>query len=388
MNTKIYFDNAATTKVDPLVIESMLEMFEQNYGNASSLHSFGNNAKNALDKSREDIAKLMGADSNELIFTSGGTESNNLAIKGIALANQHKGKHIIVSSIEHDCILNACKWLETQGFFITYLPVDEYGSVNPDDVAKYISPKTTLVSVMFANNEIGTIQPIEAIGKICKAKNILFHTDACQAFGKMKIDVNSLNIDLMTINAHKIYGPKGIGALYIRKGALIEPQLHGGGQEFGLRSTTENLPCIVGFAKAATLCHEQMETEHNRVFGLRNKLETALLETIEGSYINGHPTNRIAGNINLGISQLEGETIRLLFLMDEQGFAVSAGSACSSNDTSNNASHVLKAIGRDQFQSRGAVRISVGRYNTEAEINQFVDALAKVTKQLNPIFSL
>ena len=350
MENKIYLDNAATTKPDARVLAEMQNTQDTIYGNASSLHSYGTKAKDKLDESRKTLATLIGASENELIFTSGGTEANNLALKGVAFANRHKGNHIIVSTIEHDCVLNTCEWLEKQGFFVTYLPVDEFGTVNPNTLAKYISPKTILVSVMFANNEIGTIQPIEALGKICKEKNILFHTDACQMFGKTEINVNKLNIDLMTINAHKIYGPKGIGALYIRKGTNIEPLLHGGGQEFGVRSTTENLPAIVGFAKAASLCYENLSQELTHIQHLQAILTEKLLNSIEGAYINGHPTNRVPGNVNLGVSQMEGETIRLLFLLDELGFAVSAGSACSSNHGSHTASHVLQAIGKSQFE--------------------------------------
>ena len=387
MKQKIYFDNAATTQVDERVVLSMLPYHSEEYGNASSLHSYGTHAKEILDRSRRKLASFIGAEPDEIVFTSGGTESNNLALKGIAFANRSKGNHIIVSTIEHDCVLNVCKWLETQGFYITYLPVDNTGVVDVNELKKFINPKTILVSVMHANNEMGTLEPIEEIGQICKSYNVPFHSDACQSFGKIPIDVNESGLSLLSLNSHKIYGPKGVGALYVRKGLNLVPLLHGGGQEGGLRSTTENLPGIVGFANAAELCFEGIKTESNRLLGLREKLTDFLFETFENVYINGAQENKLPGLINFSFHGLEGETIRLLLLLDEKGIAVSAGSACSSNDKTNNASHVLQAIGLNQFEARGGIRVSFGRYSTEEDLERFKIALTESINSLTSIFS-
>jgi cysteine desulfurase len=387
MKQKIYFDNAATTQVDERVVLSMLPYHSEEYGNASSLHSYGTHAKEILDRSRRKLASFIGAEPDEIVFTSGGTESNNLALKGIAFANRSKGNHIIVSTIEHDCVLNVCKWLETQGFYITYLPVDNTGVVAVNELKKFINPKTILVSVMHANNEIGTLEPIEEIGQICKSFNVPFHSDACQSFGKIPIDVNKSGLSLLSLNSHKIYGPKGVGALYVRKGLNLVPLLHGGGQEGGLRSTTENLPGIVGFVNAAELCIEGIKTESNKLLRLREKLTDFLFETFENVYINGAQENKLPGLINFSFHGLEGETIRLLLLLDEKGIAVSAGSACSSNDKTNNASHVLQAIGLNQFEARGGIRVSFGRYSTEEDLERFKIALAESINSLTSIFS-
>jgi cysteine desulfurase len=388
MNRQVYLDNAATTCPDKRVIDVMNSVSKNLFGNASSLHTYGTKAKELLDKSRSRLAKLINAQNEEIIFTSGGTESNNMALKGIAFANKSKGNHIIVSSIEHDCILNTCKWLETQGFFITYLPVDQYGMVNPESVARYISPKTILVSVMHANNEIGTIQPISEIGKICNERNVYFHTDACQSFGKIPIDVISQNITLMSLNAHKIYGPKGVGCLFVKKDTNITPLLHGGGQEYDLRSTTENIAGIAGFTEAAALCTAEMESETSRLLMLRKTIIDNFQNSFDGFYINGSLTNRLPNNINFGISGLEGETIRLLLLLDEKGIAVSAGSACSNNDTTKSASHVLQAMGKDQFEARGAIRISLGRFNNDTDIDYFLQTFQESVKNLKSIFAV
>lgn len=386
MQKRIYLDNAATTCLDDRLLEVMLPLYSNQFGNSSSLHSYGVEAKNVLDRAHEQLAGFIGASPEELIFTSGGTESNNFAIKGIAFANRHKGNHIIVSSIEHDCIMNACKWLEEQGFYITYLPVDHDGIVDLDFLERAINPKTILVSVMYANNEIGTIEPIDEIGRICRAKNVLFHCDACQSFGKVPVDVVRSNIDLLTINSHKIYGPKGVGALYVRKGVAITPLLHGGGQEHGLRSTTENIPGIAGFAKAAEFCMNEMEKETVRLTRLRKKFTDFLFDEFENTYINGHEKQRLPGHVNFSFHGLEGETIRLLLLLDERGIAVSAGSACSSNHGSN-ASHVLQAIGLNPFEARGGIRISFGRFNTENELDYCIHALKQSVPELTGIFT-
>ncbi len=386
MQKRIYLDNAATTCLDDRLLEVMLPLFNKQFGNSSSLHSYGVEAKDVLDRAHEQLAGFIGASPEELIFTSGGTESNNFAIKGIAFANRHKGNHMIVSSIEHDCILNSCKWLEEQGFYITYLPVDHNGIVDLDFLERAINPKTILVSVMYANNEIGTVEPIDEIGRICRKKNVLFHCDACQSFGKVPVKVDQSNIDLLTINSHKIYGPKGVGALYIRKGTLIMPLLHGGGQEHGLRSTTENIPGIAGFAKAAELCMNEMEKETIRLTRLRKRFIDFLFDEFENVYINGHDKLRLPGHVNFSFHGLEGETIRLLLLLDELGIAVSAGSACSSNHNSN-ASHVLQAIGLNPFEARGGIRVSFGRFTSENDIDYCMSALKQSVSELNMIFS-
>lgn len=387
MNRRIYLDNAATTCLDNRVLESMMPYLQNNYGNASSLHSFGTQSKQALENARADLAKCIGADTDEIYFTSSGTESNNWALKGISFANRNKGRHIIVTGIEHDCVLNTCKWLAENDFFVTFLPVDSTGLVDLDQLKKVINPKTILVSVMHANNEIGTIEPIEEIGQICRHYNINFHSDACQSFGKIPIDVNNAGLNLLTINSHKIYGPKGVGALYIRKGTHITPLLHGGGQEDGLRSSTENIPGIIGFAKAAELCMEEMEVESDRQLKLRKKISDFLFDNFENVYINGPNNNRLPGHLNFSFHGMEGETIRLLLLLDEMGIAVSAGSACSSNDKTNNASHVLQAIGLNPFEARGAIRVSLGRFNTEAELDYLFNSFNKVINSLTSIFS-
>lgn len=387
MKPRIYLDNAATTQVDERVLLSMLPFHSQEYGNASSLHSFGTHAKEVLERSRRKLASFIGADPEEIIFTSGGTEANNLAIKGIAYANRSKGNHIIVSSIEHDCILNTCKWLETQGFYITYLSVNSNGRVDTDELKKFINPKTILVSVMHANNEIGTLEPISEIGEICNYYKVPFHSDACQSFGKVPLNVKKTGLDLLTINSHKIYGPKGVGALYVRKGTNIVPLLHGGGQESGLRSTTENLPGIVGFVNASQLCIEEMHTEARKLVRLRNALTAFLFENFENVYINGSSDDKLPGLLNFSFHGLEGETMKLLLLLDEKGIAVSAGSACSSNDKTHNASHVLQAIGLNQFEARGSIRVSFGRYTTEQELEKFKVAITESVNSLTSIFS-
>jgi cysteine desulfurase len=387
MKQRIYLDNAATTQVDERVVLSMLPYHSEEYGNPSSLHSFGTHAKEILDRSRRKLATFIGAEPNEIVFTSGGTEANNLALKGIAFGNRSKGNHIIVSAIEHDCVLNVCKWLETMGYYITYLPVDSSGAVDVNELKKYINPKTILVSIMHANNEIGTLEPIAKIGQICKSYHVPFHSDACQSFGKIPIKVNEAGLDLLTINSHKIYGPKGVGALYVRKGVNIIPLLHGGGQESGIRSTTENLPGIVGFVNAAELCIEGMRTESSKLLNLRKNLTDFLFDNFDNVYINGSTDDKLPGLLNFSFHGLEGETMRLLLLLDEKGIAVSAGSACSSNDKTHNASHVLQAIGLNQFEARGSIRVSFGRYSTEEDLEKFKVALAESINSLTSIFS-
>jgi cysteine desulfurase len=385
-NNKIYLDNASTTRIDPRVVEEMMPYLTETYGNASSLHFLGTSARQSINKARETISRYIHAKSEEIVFCSSGTEANNLALKGIAFANREKGNHIIVSAIEHDCILNTCHWLETQGFFVTYLAVDKSGFTDLDFLEKCINKKTILVSVMHANNEIGTINPIDKIAKLCKEHKVYFHSDACQTFGKMPINVEKDNIDLLSMNSHKIYGPKGAGALYIKDKTNIQAILHGGGQENNLRSSTENIPAIVGFAKAASLCFENFDNELHHLLHLRNRIIEKLSREVEGIYFNGDLSQRLPNNINFCIKGLEGEGIKLLLLMDEDGVALSAGSACSSN-SGGNPSHVLQAIGLNQFEARGSVRISLGRFNNAEEIDLFLDILIKNIKKLKSIFS-
>jgi cysteine desulfurase len=382
----IYLDNAATTPVDGRVLEEMNRCYNEYFGNPSSIHSIGVEAKNLLHRCRATIAHSIGAGAGELIFTGSGTESNNLALKGIAFANRAKGNHIIVSGIEHDCVLNTCKWLQGEGFDVSYVPVNENGIVDLTVLEKMINPKTILVSVMFANNEIGTIQPVSEIGEICRERGVYFHSDACQAYGKIPIHVREMNIDLLTLNAHKVYGPKGVGALYVRNGIRIDPILHGGGQEGGFRSSTENLPGIAGFAKAAELAMKDIHREYDRLINLKLEFIDWLTSQFENAYINGSVDHALPSLVNFSFSGLEGDTIRLLLLLDELGIALSTGSACSSNHKQD-ASHVLRAIGLNQLQARGAIRVSLGRFTTEAHMKTFTDALKENVNKLNSIYS-
>jgi len=377
---KIYLDYAATTPVDKRVAKEMQPYSSERFGNTMSLHSFGQEAKLALENSRQTFADMINAKLNEIVFTSSATESNNLALKGVALANKSKGNHIIISSIEHSCIIESAKWLKKQGFEITKLPVDKYGLVNSEDVRNTITNKTILVSVMHASNEIGTIEPIAKIGKICKEKGVHFHTDASQSFGKIAIDVEKMNIDLLTASSHKIYGPKGAGLLYIRNGVEIEPILHGGGQENGLRGSTVNVPAIVGFAKAAEICKREMAQESERLSKLRDKLIKNVLK-IKNSHLNGHPKNRLANNASFWFKFVEGES--LIMRLDLDGIACSTGSACSS--FSLEPSEVLLATGLKPQEAHGSLRVSLGRLTTEKEIDKLVKVLPSIVKKIREI---
>jgi len=384
---KIYLDYAATTPVDPRVVKAMLPYFTNKFGNTASLHSFGAEAKTAVDKSRKIIADAIKASASEIYFTSSATESNNLALKGLAWANPAK-KHIIVSSVEHDCVLTSAAWLEQQGLKLTLLPVDKNGMVNPDEVKKAIRPDTLLVSVMHGNNEIGTINPIGEIGKICREKSVYFHTDAAQTFGKLPIDVNRQNIDLLTASAHKIYGPKGAAILYVRTGIKIKPILHGGGHENGLRSSTVNVPAIVGFAEATKICLAEMKTENARLIKLRDKLINGILSAQSGpasggknipdSHLNGHPTKRLPNNVNFRFSYIEGEAI--IMMLDSLGIAASTASACSSPKLQ--PSHVLLACGLRPQDAHGSLRLSLGRWTTDNEIDKVLKILPEVIEKL------
>lgn len=380
---RIYLDHAATTPVDPEVVKAMLPYFTEYYGNASSLHSFGTEAYRSMEDSRQKVADIIKASKEEIIFTSSGTESDNLAIKGVVAKKRKeientKGPHIITSKIEHPAVLDTCKYLEKQGFVVHYLSVDKYGIVDIDELREKISKSTFLVSIMHANNEIGTIEPIEEIGKITRSKNIVLHVDAVQTFGKIPIDANELNIDLLSISGHKIYGPKGVGALYIRRGTQLEPIIHGGGHEKGLRSSTENIPGIVGLGKAAELASKRMEADIKYLTMLRDHLIKYVLNNIEESYLNGHPTQRLPNNANFRFNGIEGES--LILNLDENGIAVSTGSACSSKKLE--PSHVLMAIGLNEVEAHGSLRITLGRENTEDEIEYVEKGLVETVKKL------
>jgi cysteine desulfurase len=345
-----------------------------------SLYSIGQEAKKALEESREKVASLMNAEAEEVVFTGSATESNNFALKGIAFANKEKGKHIITSAIEHHCVLESAKWLETQGFEVTYLPVDKFGLVDPAKVEEEIRKDTILVSIMHANNEIGTIEPLEEIGKICHEKGVYFHSDAAQSFGKIPIDVERMNMDLLTVNAHKMYGPKGVGALYIRKGVKIEPLLHGGGHEFGLRSSTVNVAGIVGFGKAVELRKKEMKPEAKKLAKLRDRLIKGTLK-IENSHLNGHPTLRLPNNANFWFAFIEGES--LVMQLDDYGIEASTGSACSS--ASLEPSHVLLAIGLKHHEAHGSLRLSIGKWTTREEVDYVLKVLPKAVARLREI---
>ena len=381
IKNKIYLDYAATTPVDPRVLKVMAPFFSEKFGNTMSLHSFGQEAKAALEESREIMADFIKAKPEEIIFTSSATESNNLVLKGIAYANKNKGKNIIISQIEHPCIMESSQFLEKQGFEITRIPVNQYGLVNPKDIEKAIRKDTILVSIIHASNEIGTIQPIEQIGEICKKRGVYFHTDAAQSFGKISIDVKKMNIDLLTASSHKIYGPKGAGLLFVRQGTKIEPLLHGGGQEMGLRSSTVNVPAIVGFAKACEICKKQMVKENKRLAKLRDKLTKGILTRIPNSYLNGHPQKRLSNNVNFWFEFVEGESI--VIQLDLLGFASSTGSACSSVKLE--PSHVLLAIGLKPEQAHGSLRLSLGRWTKQSDINYLLKILPGIIIKLRRI---
>ena len=379
----IYLDNAASTAVHPEVVKEMLPYFDVQYGNPSSIHQFGRKAKNAIQKARKQVAALIDAEPDEILFTSGGTESNNTILYGITkLQGSHLDQnHIITSSIEHEAILQPCKEFENIGIKITYLPVDEHGIVNPDDITNSINPHTVLVSIMFANNEVGTIQPIKEISEICKKYQIPFHTDAVQAVGKVPINVKELGVDALSISSHKINGPKGIGALFIKKGVIITPQILGGGQENGMRSGTENVASIVGFGKACEIAKERLNENISHFQTLHSSMLSKIVKEISHVKLNGHPGKRIFNNIHLTFLGVQGED--LIIKLDEHGIAASTGSACSVH--TQKASHVLKAMGFNHEQITGSLRMSFGYMNTLNEVNQTVEVLKKVVSELRNI---
>jgi cysteine desulfurase len=377
---KVYMDYAATTPVDPRVFKAMTPYFSEKYGNTMSIHAQGREAKEALEESRKTVAALMNAEPNELAFMGSATESNNMALKGVAYANRKKGKHIIVSAIEHSCVLEPARWLEKQGFEITRLPVDKYGLINLTQLENAIRKDTILVSIMHANNEIGTIQDIQKIGKICKEKNVYFHSDAAQTFGKIPIDTKKINIDMLSISSHKMYGPKGVGGLYIKKDTKIEPLLHGGGHEFKRRASTVNVAGIVGFAEAARIQEKEMDSDAKNQIILRDKLINGLLK-IEDSHLNGHLTKRLPNNTNFWFAYIEGES--LLMQLDMNGVSASTGSACSSDSLE--ASHVLLAIGLKPQEAHGSLRLSLGKYSTNEDVNYVLEVVPKSVERLRKI---
>ncbi|ABY92076.1 MULTISPECIES: cysteine desulfurase NifS [Thermoanaerobacter] len=377
----IYLDNAATTPVDKRVLEAMLPYYSDVFGNPSSLHSHGQEAKKAIEEAREKVAKALGADSEEIYFTSGGSESDNWALKGVAYALKEKGNHIITTEIEHHAVLHTCRYLEKEGFKVTYLPVDEYGLVKPEDLKKAITDKTILVSIMFANNEIGTIEPIEELVKIAHEKNIYFHTDAVQAVGNVPIDVKKLDVDLLSLSAHKIYGPKGVGALYIKKGVKIHSLIQGGTQEKNRRAGTENVPGIVGLGEAIELITKNLDSHINKLTFLRDKLINGILEKIPYTRLNGHPTKRLPGNVNVSFEFIDGES--LILNLDMAGICASSGSACTSGSLE--PSHVLLAIGLSKELARGSLRLTIGKDNTEEDIDKVLEALPQIVKRLRSI---
>ncbi|RMH32273.1 MAG: IscS subfamily cysteine desulfurase [Nitrospirae bacterium] len=386
MKLPIYLDNHSTTRCDPRVLETMLPYFTEKYGNAASRnHSFGWECEEAVEAARQQIARLVHADAKEIVFTSGATESDNLALKGVAEMYREKGDHIITSSTEHRAVLDTAKYLEKKGFKVTYLPVDKTGMVSPDDVRNAITDRTILISIMLANNEIGTINPIKDIGKVAKEKGVLFHCDATQGVGKIPVNVQEMGIDLMSFSAHKIYGPKGVGALYVRRKAprvRLEPLIHGGGHERGMRSGTLPVPLVVGFGKACEICEQEMDTEAVRIRALRDRLYKGITDALEEVYLNGHPTERLPGNLNVSFAYVEGEAL----LMGVKDIALSSGSACTSATLE--PSYVLRALGVGSDLAHSSIRFGIGRFNTEEEIDYTIDQIVKAVNHLRAMSPL
>lgn len=378
MNKMIYMDHSATTPVKKEVLEEMLPYFSEFYGNPSSVYALSNHSRLAIDKARERVAKAIGAKKTEVFFTGGGSEADNWALKGIAYKNKDKGNHIITTKIEHHAILHTCEYLEQQGFQVTYLDVDEYGMISLEELEKAITEKTILISIMFANNEIGTIQPVKEIGELAKKHGVLFHTDAVQAVGSLPIDVKEMNIDLLSMSAHKLYGPKGVGALYIRQGTKIDPLIAGGAQEKNKRAGTENTPGIVGLGKAIELAYEHLEENTTYLISLRERLIKGVKERIPYVRLNGHPEKRLPGNANFCFQFIEGEA--LLLSLDMVGIAGSSGSACTSGSL--DPSHVLLAIGLPHEIAHGSLRLSLGTGNTEEEVDFAVEKLVGIVDRL------
>jgi cysteine desulfurase len=389
MQLPIYMDNHATTPVDPRVLDAMLPYFTQTFGNAASRnHSFGWNAEEGVDHAREQVAALINADPKEIVFTSGATESDNLAIKGVAEMYKDKGDHIITSVIEHKAVLDTCKRLEKDGYRVTYLPVDDMGLVRLEDLQEAIEDKTILISLMYANNEIGVINPIAEIGRIAHERGVLFHTDAVQGVGKVPVDVQAMNIDLLSLTAHKIYGPKGVGALYVRKKGprvRLTPQMDGGGHERGMRSGTLNVPGIVGLGKACEICRQEMPEEAKRLTYLRDKLIREITSALPDAYVNGHPTQRLPHNVNISYAYVEGESL----LMGLKEVALSSGSACTS--ASLEPSYVLKSLGVGDELAHSSIRYGLGRFNTEEEVDYVIGRTIETVnrlREMSPLWEL
>lgn len=381
---RVYLDHNATTPVRPEVLNAMLPFFRERFGNASSIHTFGQEARASVEEARAQVAALLGARPGEVFFTGGGTESDNLAIKGVAYANRNHGYHIVTSQIEHHAVLNSCKFLEREGFDVTYLPVDPDGLVDPDDVARAITGRTILISIMHANNEIGTVQSIAEIGRIAREREVSFHTDAVQSAGKLPIDVETMRIDLLSISGHKLYGPKGVGAIYIRKGTRLIQTAHGGHHEGDVRAGTENTPGIVGLGKAAELARIERETEAQHLAGLRDFLQRRLLNEIDDIRINGHLIHRLPGTLNVSFAAAEGES--LILSLDLKGIAVSSGSACTSGSLE--PSHVLLALGLDPQLAQSSVRFSFGRDNTVDDVEYVMAQLPGIVARLRAMSAL
>ncbi len=381
---KIYLDHNATTPVDPRVLAEMQPYFSTVFGNPSSIHAFGREAKEALERARGRIAHLLGAREREVCFTGSGTEADNMAIKGVAHSNRKKGDHLITSQIEHHAVLASCGYLEKEGFRVTYLPVDGTGQVDPDDVRKAITDHTILITIMHANNEVGTIQPIAQIGRIAREHGVLFHTDAVQSAGKLPVDVDALNVDLLSLSGHKIYAPKGVGALYIRTGTKIAPLIHGGHHEHGRRAGTENLASLVGFGKAGEIAQAEHAEEAERLTELRDALHKKITDRIEKVSLNGHPTQRIASTLNLSFAAVEGESI--ILSLDLEGIAVASGSACTSGSLE--ASHVLKAMDIIPELTQSSLRFSLGRTSTLEDMETVAEVLPPIIERLRAMSPL
>lgn len=381
---KVYLDNAATTALSPRVLEAMLLYFTQYYGNPSSVHAFGREAKQGLDKARDQVAKALHCEPSEVIFTGCGTESDNTVLLGVAQRYGNKGKHIITTNVEHHAILHTCEYLEKQGYEVTYLPVDQDGLVTAEQVAAAIRPDTILVSIMFANNEVGTIMPIQEIGAVCKEKGVLFHTDAVQAVGHIPVDVQTMHIDMLSLSAHKFHGPKGVGALYCRKGIRLPSYIMGGAQEKGRRAGTENVAGIVGLGAAIQLATEQLKENRAKMTALRDRLMAGIQERIPEVKLNGHPTKRLPNNVNFSFKYIEGESI--LLMLDMNGIAASSGSACTSGSL--DPSHVLLALGLPHEIAHGSVRLTLGDETTAEDIDYTIDVLEKTVTRLRAMSPL
>ena len=382
MKNRIYLDHAATTPVSKAVLEAMLPFFNESFGNASSVYGTGREARKAVETARRQVAAAIGAEPRDILFTGGGSESDNLAVKGTAFALKGKGKHIITTAVEHPAVLNTCRWLEKQGFEVTYLMPDAEGRISPEDVLGAVREDTVLISVMAANNEIGTLEPVEEIGRIAREKGIAFHIDAVQAVGAIPVDVNAWNADLLSLSAHKFNGPKGIGALYVRRGTRLDSLIHGGEQERGLRAGTENVPAIVGMGKAIEDAASALDGNAEKARALRNRLTEGILSAVPGAKLNGPKEGRLPNNCSVSFDRIDGEA--LLLRLDLAGIAGSSGSACTAG--SQEISHVLRAIGLTDEQAKGSLRLTVGPENTEEEIDEAVKAVQEIVEDLRSMF--